>query len=116
MTPLLLIAALGGSPSTPIIQANPYTAACATLATQTVGPDGVPFKKLNELPWGVLEHAVWRTVGGCPVREVIWRNHPYYVGPSIPRLENGPDTVDRTQRRTRYFTPPGQAPNLSGKF
>jgi hypothetical protein len=62
--------------------------ACARLGQQAVAPDGVRiFKKLNELPWGVMEHAVWRTVGGCPVREIVFGGQTYYVASASPRVE-----------------------------
>ncbi len=62
--------------------------ACARLENQTVAPDGVRiFKKLNELPWGVMEHAVWRTVGGCPVREIVFAGQTYYLASGNPQLE-----------------------------
>jgi hypothetical protein len=101
MTPLLFAAALALSPTAaqpsqpfdagmirPFVQ--DFGAACARLGTLTVAPDGVPFRKLNELPPGLLEHAVWRRVAGCPVREVVYRGQTYYVGPSIPRIVSGP--------------------------
>jgi hypothetical protein len=73
----------------PLLQRNALAAgACAKLDTQTVAPDGVRiFKKLNELPWGVMEHAVWRTVSGCPVREIVFRGETYYLAAGTPRVE-----------------------------
>jgi hypothetical protein len=61
---------------------------CAKLDTQTVAPDGVPmFRRLDRLPWGVLEHAVWRTVAGCPVREIVYDGRTYYLASANPRIE-----------------------------
>jgi hypothetical protein len=104
MTPILFAAALAVSPapSQPYFNLQPGRhrldapirdfvqppAACARLETQTVAPDGVRiFKKLNELPWGVMEHAVWRTVSGCPVREIVFGGQTYYVASASPRVE-----------------------------
>ena len=71
------------------IERGPPTGqACARLAQQTVAPDGVRlFKRLDQLPKGVLEHAVWRTVGGCPVREVVFGGQTYYVTSNAPQVE-----------------------------
>jgi hypothetical protein len=111
MTPLLFAAALAIAPAPPQpVQAidgggplfnaplrrlapnqfipAPPSVACSRLATQTVAPDGVRiFKRLDQLPWGVLEHAVWRTVSGCPVREIVFGGQTYYVASSSPRIE-----------------------------
>src|SRR6516164_3807520 len=72
----------------PLLQRNALAAsACAKLNTQTVAPDGVRiFKKLNELPWGVMEHAVWRTVSGCPVREIVFDGQTYYLVSGNPQV------------------------------
>ncbi len=61
--------------------------ACAALVSKTSASDGVPFRRLDQLPQGVVEHAVLRSVEGCPVREVSYGGRTYYVGPSIPRRE-----------------------------
>jgi hypothetical protein len=103
MIPLLLAAALAGAPASPqvtavIVQDVP-TPACAKLLTQTAAPDGTPFRRLDQLPPKIEEHAVWRTVGGCPVREVVWEGQTYYVGSSNPVLDSGPLTGSRIQRR-----------------
>jgi hypothetical protein len=104
MTPLLFAAALAVSPAAPepyfnlqpglrtldapLRNVGPLPGACAKLDSQAVAPDGVRiFKKLNELPWGVMEHAVWRTVGGCPVREIVFGGQTYYLASGNPRLE-----------------------------
>jgi hypothetical protein len=64
------------------------TAACARLTTQTAAPDGVRFfKRLDQLPWGVLEHAVMRTVAGCPVREIVFEGQTWYVATGMPRAQ-----------------------------
>jgi len=65
--------------------------ACDKLDSLTVAPDGVPLlKRLDKLPTGLLEHAVWRTVGGCPVREVVINGQTMYLtspSPKIVRLD-----------------------------
>lgn len=61
---------------------------CAKLDAQTVAPDGVRmFKRLDQLPRGVLEHAVWRTVAGCPVREIVFEGRTYYATSADPKIE-----------------------------
>jgi hypothetical protein len=96
MIPVLLAAAIAGAPANPPIATfatrGEATPACAKLLTQTVAPDGTPFRRLDQLPPKVEEHAVWRTVGGCPVREVVWEGQTYYVGWSNPVVQSGPLT------------------------
>jgi hypothetical protein len=118
MTPLLFAAALAGSPfvaqpgqsldlstvwQTPritdfkILGSDP-THACANLSQLTVAPDGTPLlKRLDQLPRGVMEHAVWRTVGGCPVREIVFGGQTYYMASTNPQLERL-DPVARPSR------------------
>ena len=114
MTPLLFAAALAVSPiatqpSQPLQFkfefGRPPSAEveCAKLIEKTIAPDGVPFRKLNELPPGVLEHAVLRSVNGCPVREVVYNHQTYYVGPSAGALEKGPDVGSHIRR---YYQAP----------
>ena len=97
MTPLIFAAALALSPapaSSIDVAAHPAsetTRACAALAQLAVAPDGTPMLyKLTDLPPGVEEHAVWRTVAGCPVREVVYNGQAYYMGSSLPRLDREP--------------------------
>jgi hypothetical protein len=76
------------------------SAACAKLESQTVAPDGTPlYKRLDQLPTGLLEHAVWRTVGGCPVREVVINGQTMYLtspSPKVVRLDPaGFGAIDR---------------------
>jgi hypothetical protein len=72
---------------------------CAKLDAQAVAPDGVRmFKRLDQLPRGLLEHAVWRTVGGCPVREIVFGGQTYYLSSASPRLERL-DPATAIQRR-----------------
>lgn len=83
--------------------------ACARLSNETVAPDGVKlFKKLNELPKGVLEHAVWRTVAGCPVREIRYQGETWYVTSNNPVLDDRPLTGGQIRRN------PSVAPAPSG--
>jgi hypothetical protein len=111
MTPLLFAAAVAGStafaaqPPSSQDAAKAAEAACQRMTAQTVAPNGVPFKKLNELPWGVLEHAVWRKVGGCPVREVVYKGQTYYVGSSLPTVDRSPAVEGRYTRKTDHLTP-----------
>ena len=118
MTPLLFAAAIAGSPlgaqpsqppdlykvwqvpriaSFKTLGSDP-THACANLTQQTVAPDGTPLlKRLDQLPRGVMEHAVWRTVGGCPVREIVFGGQTYYMASTNPQLERL-DPVARPSR------------------
>jgi hypothetical protein len=106
MIPLLLAAAVAGAPANPpittLVVKGDVTPACAKLLTQTAAPDGTPFRRLDQLPAKIEEHAVWRTVGGCPVREVVWQGQTYYVGSSNPVLDSGPLTGSRIQRRDNH--------------
>ena len=71
----------------PFVQ-TPKVNLCAKLDTQTVAPDGVRmFRRLDQLPRGVMEHAVWRSVGGCPVREIVFGGQTYYLASSNPQIE-----------------------------
>jgi hypothetical protein len=112
MIPLLFAAAVAGAPASPVITTfvskGAETPACAKLLTQTAAPDGTPFRRLDQLPPAVEEHAVWRTVGGCPVREVVWDGQVYYVGSSNPVLDSGPLTGSRVRR---YSSAPDNTPN-----
>jgi hypothetical protein len=52
---------------------------CARLIQQTADDGRAKFKRLDQLPWGLIEHAVLRSVGGCPVREVVYQGQTYWV-------------------------------------
>jgi hypothetical protein len=103
MIPLLFAAAVAGAPASPPITTfvvkGDLTPACAKLLTQTVAPDGTRIKKLNELPPAIEEHAVWRKVSGCPVREVVWEGQTYYLGSSDPVFDTEPLQGNRIRRR-----------------
>ena len=87
LQPLPGLNLLPGRPPGAFVQA-PQVNLCAKLGTQTVAPDGVKmFRRLDQLPRGVMEHAVWRSVGGCPVREIVFGGQTYYVASATPRLE-----------------------------
>ena len=60
---------------------------CKALAVKTADLSVAPMrlKKLSELPPGVLQHAVYRVVAGCPVMEVVLKGQVYYA-PSIPTM------------------------------
>ena len=110
MTPLIFAAAIAFSPASApsnVVHLGPDTTkACAALAQLTVAPDGTPMLyKLTELPPGITEHAVWRTVEGCPVREVVYKGRAYYMGSSIPKLDNRP----LQGNRMRHY--PAQSPD-----
>ncbi len=103
MTPLLFAVALAAAAAAPQPYRNlqpglhelgsPVVSfdkppACAKLDSQAVAPDGVRIlKRLDQLPWGLIEHAVWRTVAGCPVREIVFGGQTYYMTSANPRVE-----------------------------
>ena len=119
MTPLIFAAAVAGSaaflPPSANAQADAFAAACAPLMDHTVAPDGTPFRKLNELPPGIYEHAVWRVVNGCPVREVVYKGQAYYIGPSIPRFDDRPLTGGHLARRNYSIEPVAPKPDAQEK-
>ncbi len=85
--------------SSPSPAAPQIPAACAALETRTVAPDGVPlFKRLDQLPDAVRERAVWRNVGGCPVREIRYQGQTWYVISAKPTLYSGPLQGNRIRR------------------
>jgi hypothetical protein len=99
-------------PSTlPLVQRTAQAASsCANLSTKTVAPDGVPmFKRLDQLPKGVMEHAVWRTVSGCPVREIVYGGQTYYLASANPRIERLDPAVGAPVQApiTRFDRPDG---------
>jgi hypothetical protein len=111
MIPLLFAAAVaaapGPAPITTVVVKGAETPACSKLLSQTVAPDGTPFKRLDQLPDKIEEHAVWRMVSGCPVREVVWNGQTYYVGSSNPVLDSSPLTGARIRR---YSSTPDNTP------
>ena len=73
--------------------------ACAALETRTVAPDGVPlFKRLDQLPDAVRERAIWRTVDGCPVREIRYEGQTWYLVSAKPTLDSSPLQGNRVRR------------------
>jgi hypothetical protein len=61
---------------------------CSEFAIKTAGPDGTTLKKLGDLPPGLPEHAVLRTIHGCPVREIMYAGGgTYYLGVPQPAVE-----------------------------
>ena len=109
MAPLLFAAALVLSPAAAqpgppfglrFNFAQPPSAkeACAKLAERTVAPDGTPLlRKLGDLPPGLVEHAVMRTVNGCPVREILFAGQTYYLDAPTGGLER----IDPVARITK---------------
>ena len=94
------LAPLPGRPFGSFILA-PKVNLCAKLGAQAVAPDGVRmFRRLDQLPNGVLEHAVWRTVGGCPVREIVFEGQTYYLAAANPQLERLDPATNRIERHS----------------
>lgn len=60
---------------------------CTRALANALGPDGLPLKKLGELPPAVEEHAVNRIVNGCPVREIVYAGQTYYLEAPVGGLE-----------------------------
>jgi hypothetical protein len=87
---VLLIAAAAGPVDLPMLQAPllhpPIAAACVRFAGKTAGPGGAPFKRLGDLPPAQLEHAVLRSIGGCPVREIVYPGGVRYVPDGRPAI------------------------------
>ena len=73
------------TPTAPGVLGRAPTAMQCQVRVQKATHDGsVQFKRLDELPWGLVEHAVLRSVGGCPVREVVYQGQVYWVEPAVP--------------------------------
>lgn len=83
------LGARAGPPSNlPGLDGARIPASCRVLTQKTADSRGAKFKRLDELPWGLIEHAVLRSVAGCPVREVIYQGQVYWVEPASPgRIE-----------------------------
>jgi hypothetical protein len=82
--------------SSPVPAAPQPPADCAKLETLTAAPDGTPLlKRLDQLPEAVREHAVWRMVEGCPVREIRFQGQTWYVVTAKPQLDSGPLRASR---------------------
>jgi hypothetical protein len=80
------VAQISGSPNTNTVAGA--ARACQALEQKTAQDGaGAQFRRLDQLPPGLLEHAVLRTIAGCPVREVRYQGRTYYLQPSIPRME-----------------------------
>jgi hypothetical protein len=76
--------------------------ACRELPTHADQLGSVQLRRLDQLPWGHLEHAVFRTVFGCPVAEVVMDGQTYYV-PSITwKGELDPATANRLVRHSAH--------------
>ena len=78
--------AFGKPPLVRVMPGGPAARLCAEGAVAVSGPDGLPLKKLNALPPGLLEHAVLRTVNGCLVREIVFAGQTYYIEGSGPQI------------------------------
>jgi hypothetical protein len=59
-------------------------ATCSALMQTAKQIGSVPLLRLDQLPPGMVEHAVLRTIAGCPVREIVWHGQTYYVAPTSP--------------------------------
>ena len=74
-------------PGIPALARQTASVACKALSQETVYKGSGQFKRLDQLPPAVLEHAVLRSVEGCPVREIVYQGQTYFVQPSVPTIE-----------------------------
>lgn len=84
---LALAAATAVSVSAPDAGDSAAVSACRDLVAHADDLGPIQLRRLNELPSGVLVHAVYRVVRGCPVAEVLVMGETYYV-PSIVQRED----------------------------
>jgi hypothetical protein len=85
--------------SLPGLDRSSISSPCLGLTQKTADARGAKFKRLDQLPWGLVEHAVLRSVGGCPVREVVYQGQVYWVEPASP------GRFDRVQPLTLQAAP-----------
>lgn len=53
---------------------------CSDFQVKTAWSNGGKATKLADLPPGLMEHAVLRSIHGCPVREIVYAGGTYYLG------------------------------------
>ena len=82
----------------PQLQMQLQGVACGKRATQTLGPNGAPITKLGDLPPALEEHAVLRTIHGCPVREIVSGGRTYYLDAPTGGLERLNPTAYRVNQ------------------
>lgn len=68
---------------------------CSEFAVKTAWSNGGQAKKLADLPPGLMEHAVLRTIHGCPVREIVFAGGTYYLGVPDTKVEGVSPAVSR---------------------
>ncbi|HTK36819.1 MAG TPA: hypothetical protein VL358_16230 [Caulobacteraceae bacterium] len=82
MQPHLLVLSLIAF-AAPALAAEPATttaqAACPAAAPTPTAGGPAPLRRLGQLPWGRVELAVLRTIGGCGVATVKEGGRTYYV-------------------------------------
>ena len=71
---------------------------CDQTLSKTLGPDGLPLKKLGDLPRALEQHAVLRMVRGCPVLEVVYEGQIYYFQGPVGGMEYDLHGSRTTQR------------------
>lgn len=86
-------------PLNPLLGLQRTQEACTRLTEKTAYETGAQFKRLDELPWGLLEHAVLRSVGGCPVREVVYQGRTYWVPGTAPQVNRANPMGERLQKQ-----------------
>ncbi len=93
------LGARAGPPSSlPNLDRNGIPGSCRTLTQKTADSMGAKFKRLDELPWGLIEHAVLRSVGGCPVREVVYQGQTFWVEAPQGQLDRANPMGERLQK------------------
>ncbi len=73
---------------------------CDQTLSKTLGPDGLPLKKLGDLPRALEQHAVLRMVRGCPVLEVVYEGQIYYFQGPVGGMEY--DLRGSREKRLNY--------------
>ncbi len=68
---------------------------CSEFAVKTAWSNGGQAKKLADLPPGLMEHAVLRSIHGCPVREIVFAGGTYYLGVPDTKVEGVSPAVSR---------------------
>ena len=94
---VLSAAAVVAAPGAPAGVERAVYSACADLAAHADEFAPAQLRRLAELPPGIVTHAVYRVVRGCPVAEVLIKGQTFYV-PSVVQWDGGPVTGSRIAR------------------
>jgi hypothetical protein len=86
-------------PSNPLLDQHRSQEACTRMIQQTADDGRAKLKRLDQLPWGLIEHAVLRSVGGCPVREVVYQGQTYWLQGTQPQVDRANPMGERLQKQ-----------------